>query len=126
MKRGVPAMRIKLDLPQEIAEALETEGCDLSRTVLEALALEGFRAGKLSVSQVRRFLDYRTRHEVDAFLREHGVPTPCTEQDFEQDIGIAAGRTLARELSTSRLQSIFDTPHVACIAGVCKRGQYHY
>ncbi len=79
-------MRIKLDLPQEIAEALETEGRELSRTVLEALALEGYRSGKLSESQVRRFLDFRTRHEVDAFLKEHGVPTPCTEQDLEQDI----------------------------------------
>jgi len=82
-------MRIKLDLPQEIAEALETEGRELSRTVLEALALEGYRSGKLSESQVRRFLDFRTRHEVDAFLKEHGVPTPCTEQDLEQDIGDA-------------------------------------
>ena len=62
-------MRIKLDLPQEIAEALETEGRDLSRTALEALALEGFRSGKLSESQVRRLLDFRTRYEVDAFLR---------------------------------------------------------
>jgi hypothetical protein len=82
-------MQVKLDLPQEIAQALETEGRDLSRAVLEALALEGFRSGKLSESQVRRLLDFRTRHELDAFLKGHGVPTPCTEQDLEQDIGDA-------------------------------------
>ena len=93
-------MRIKLDLPQEITQALETEGRDLSRTVLEALALEGYRSGKLSESQVRRLLDFRTRYEVDAFLKEHGVPTPCTEQDLEQDIGDAqkvSGKWLASQ-----------------------------
>jgi hypothetical protein len=37
-------MRIKLDLPQEIAEALESEGRDLSRTALEGLALEQIHA----------------------------------------------------------------------------------
>jgi hypothetical protein len=82
-------MQIKLDLPQEIAQALKTEGRELPRTVLEALALEGSRSGKLSESQIQRLLEFRTRHEVDAFLKEHGVPTPCTEQDLEQDIGEA-------------------------------------
>ncbi len=82
-------MRIKLELPQEIAEALETEARDLSRTALEGLVLEGYRSGKQSESQIRRLLDFRTRHEVDACLKEHGVPTPCTEQDLEQDIGDA-------------------------------------
>ena len=39
---------------------------------LEALALEGYRSGKLSQAQVRRMLGYETRAQVDGFLKRHG------------------------------------------------------
>jgi hypothetical protein len=68
------------------AGELGTDASDLSRTVLEGLALEGFRSQKLSESQVRRLLNFGTRYEVHGFLKEHGFPLHYSEVDLESDI----------------------------------------
>lgn len=47
---------------------------DISRQVLESVALEGFRTDQLSTEQVRRLLGLASRLEVHEFLGEHGVP----------------------------------------------------
>jgi predicted HTH domain antitoxin len=98
-----PTMQITLDLPEDIARQLETGGHDLSRSALEALALEGYRSGVLSESQVRRLLCFGTRYEVHGFLKEHGVPLRYSEQDLENDI------ENARRFSEKWLSS--QTPH---------------
>jgi hypothetical protein len=45
----------------------------LARAALEAVALEGVRSGKLTVSQARRLLGIESRYEMDGFLKAHGV-----------------------------------------------------
>ena len=79
-------MQITLELPEDIADRLGGDGNDPSRTALEGLALEGYRRGLLSESQVRRLLTCGTRYEVHGFLKEHSVPLRYTEQDLENDI----------------------------------------
>ncbi len=79
-------MQIVLDLPEDIARELEAGGGDLSRAALEGLALEGYRSGKLSESQVRRIAGFRTRYEVHGFLKEHGTVLRYSEADLESDI----------------------------------------
>jgi hypothetical protein len=64
---------------------LSGDGNDLSRVALEGLALEGYRRGRLSESQVRRLLDFATRYGVHGSLKEHGVPLHYTQQDLEND-----------------------------------------
>jgi hypothetical protein len=78
-------MQITLDLPEDIAAELAAKGEDLSRTVLEALALEAYRTQKLSTAQLRRLLDYQTRAQVHAFLKAHGVYLHYTGADLEHD-----------------------------------------
>ena len=78
-------MRITLDLPEDIAADLAAKGEDLSRTALEAFALEAYRAQKLSTAQLRRLLGYQTRVQVHAFLKRHGVYLHYTEADLEHD-----------------------------------------
>ena len=79
-------MRITLELPEDIARELESDGRDLSRAALEGLAVEGYRSRQLSEAQVRRLLGFDTRYEVHGFLKEHGVPLHYTEQDLERDL----------------------------------------
>ena len=78
------------NLPAETAywQNLSQEG-DLSRTALESMALEGYRAGHLSEEQVRRMLEFDTRFEVHAFLKQHNTYLNYTEADLEHDLALA-------------------------------------
>jgi predicted HTH domain antitoxin len=85
-------MRVTLDLPDDISTALEGHWPDLPQQALEALAVEAYRTGGLTESQVRRLLRLETRFEVHALLKEHGVPLRYTRGDLEDDL--AAHREL--------------------------------
>jgi len=77
-------MQITLELPEDIAQGLESKWKDVPRAALESLALEAYRSRALTVAQVRRLLGFETRMQVDAFLKEHEV-CDFTVADFEQD-----------------------------------------
>jgi hypothetical protein len=62
-------MDVQLQIPDDVAQMIQNEQPDLSRAVLEALALEGYRSARLSEAQVRRLLGFRTRMQVHAFLK---------------------------------------------------------
>ncbi len=47
---------------------------EVSRRVLEQVALDGFKSGQLTTAQVRRILGFESRLEVYDFLAAHGVP----------------------------------------------------
>jgi hypothetical protein len=82
-QRGL-AMQIMLELPEDIAQGLESRWKDLPRAALESLALEAYRSRALTAAQIRRLLGFPTRMQVDAFLKEHEV-FDFTVADFEQD-----------------------------------------
>jgi uncharacterized protein UPF0175 len=92
MKRAGPrdselkgaAMQITLELPEDIAQGLESRWKDLPRAALESLALEAYRSYALTAAQLRRLVGFETSMQVDAFLKEHKV-YDCTAADFEQD-----------------------------------------
>jgi Uncharacterised protein family (UPF0175) len=76
---------ITILLPDELLAAFTAQGKDLSRTALEALALEAYRTRKISAAQLRRLLGFHTRMEVDAFLKDHGIELEYTLEDLERD-----------------------------------------
>lgn len=82
-------MEISFKIPDELALQLAAEGQDPARAAIEALALEGYRAGRLSESAVRELLGFETRMEVHAFLNLHGVCLNYDLADLEQDIATA-------------------------------------
>jgi predicted HTH domain antitoxin len=82
-------MEITLNIPDEIARQVASEGQDPARVALEALALEGYRAERLSESAVREMLGFQTRMEVHAFLKRHGVYLHYDTADLEQDTATA-------------------------------------
>jgi histidinol dehydrogenase len=84
MNEGRLPMQITLELPEDIAQGLESRWKDLPRAALESLALEAYRSHVLTAAQVRRLLGFETRLQVDAFLKEHEI-YDYTAADFEQD-----------------------------------------
>jgi len=74
-----------MPIPDTIAPRLQETHPDLSRYVLECLALECYRSGILGEEGVRRLLNFETRFEVQALLKRHGVPLHYTLQDLEDD-----------------------------------------
>ena len=79
-------MQVTLDLPDDISEALQGRWLDLAKQALEAIAVEGYRTGALTESQVRRLLGLESRFEVHAILKNHRVPLQYTESDLEDDL----------------------------------------
>jgi predicted HTH domain antitoxin len=57
---------------------------DLPRRTLAALAIAGYRAGRLSLGQVAKMLGIGVI-EADAFLKERGVDLDYSLADLEQD-----------------------------------------
>jgi len=58
----------------------------VTRHSLEAIAVEGYRTGALTESEVRRLLGLGSRFEVHALLKEHRVPLQYSESDLDEDL----------------------------------------
>jgi len=84
-------MRIWLDLPDEVVAQLAEQGQDLSRSALEAMAIDAYRMQRLTSHQLCQLLQIRSRDELDRFLKHHGVPFEYAFEDFERE-----GTTSAR------------------------------
>jgi hypothetical protein len=79
-------VHIGVDIPDNIVGVIAANQ-DHERAVLEALALEGYRSGRLGESTVRRLLSFQTRTEVHGFLKKHGVHLNYAMHDLEHDMG---------------------------------------
>ena len=75
-------MDVTVQIPDDLARRLGVEGRDLSRRVLEALALEEFKLGHLTRPELRQLLGFNTRAALDAFLVAHDVFGTYTEADL--------------------------------------------
>jgi len=79
-------MKVTIELPEDVSAALKGRWDDVPRRSLEAIAVEGYRTGALTETQVRRLLQLDTRFQVHALLKEHHVPLQYTEADLEDDL----------------------------------------
>lgn len=77
-------MDVMVRIPDEIAERLGT-AADIERRVLEALALEEFKRGKLTRPELRRLLGFGSRAALDQFLVAHGVFGTYDNDDLARD-----------------------------------------
>jgi len=77
-------MRITVDIPDELARQVVSDA-DPARVLLEDFAVESYRAGKLTMEQVRQLLGFATLMQVDAFLQRHQV-YDYTVQELEKDL----------------------------------------
>ena len=86
---------VTLEIPEDLAAILNSDGRDLSRAALEALAVEEYRARRLSDAQFRRLLGL-SRWEADGLLKAHGVWLDYTIEDFNREG--EAGRRIRDQL----------------------------
>jgi predicted HTH domain antitoxin len=91
-------MEVTISLPEDISESLQGRWGNVPRHALEAIAVEGYRTGALTETQVRRLLGLETRFEIHGLLKEHKVPLHYNQADLEEDLashrslGILSGR----------------------------------
>jgi len=78
------AMQVTVELPDAVASRLGENPGQVARRVLEDVAMEGYRAGRLSHRQVAELLglDY---WQAEDFLRRQGVALNYSLSDLEAD-----------------------------------------
>lgn len=75
-------MEIIVELPDNL-----TERPDPSREALEALAIAGYCAGKLTAFETSRLLGFSSRFELDGFLKARGIEERAySSEDLAEDI----------------------------------------
>ncbi|MCC6362640.1 MAG: UPF0175 family protein [Bryobacterales bacterium] len=88
-------MDVSIRIPDEVGRALAARSADVTRAVLEAVAIEAYRTGAITPAQVQEMLSLRSRWETEAFLRRAEAYHDYTMDDLERDI--AAIRDAARQ-----------------------------
>ena len=78
-------MELTLEIPDDIAACLGGTAGALSRTALEALAVEGYRGAALTTKQVRLLLGHASRWETEDFLSAHGAWPVITAAEAAED-----------------------------------------
>ena len=54
-------MNVAIQIPDEVGRALMAGGADVTRAVLEAVAIEAYRSGAITPAQVQEMLGLRSR-----------------------------------------------------------------
>jgi len=78
-------MQVTLDIPDDLAQSLNANGEDFSRRVIEALAAEEYRNGRITKPQLRQALGIQTSYELDGFLKSHQVWIDYDEKDLAEE-----------------------------------------
>jgi hypothetical protein len=78
-------MDLTVQIPDDLARSMNVAGGDISRRVLEALALDEYKSGRLTKSELRRTLGFATGYELDGFLKKHQVWIEYDEQDLARE-----------------------------------------
>ncbi len=88
-------MNVAIQIPDEVARALMARGTDVTRAVLEAVAIEAYRSGAITPAQVQEMLGLRSRWETESFLHRAEAYHDYTTDDLARDI--AAIRNAPRQ-----------------------------
>ena len=79
-------MNIAIDIPDDIGQVLAAQAGDVSRVVLEAVAIEAYRSGTITPVQVQQMLGLHSRWETEAFLRRSSAYHNYSVDDLERDV----------------------------------------
>ncbi len=89
-------MQITIELPDDIANQLQLQPANISHRILELIAADNYRQGRIGAAQVRRILNFSSRWETYEFLKREKAYLPYTEDGLEQDAQ-AIRNVLAKE-----------------------------
>jgi predicted HTH domain antitoxin len=77
-------MQITIELPDNIANQLQSTS--LPQRILELIAADHYRQGRIGAAEVRRMLSFSSRWETYEFLKREKADLPYTEEDLDQDV----------------------------------------
>lgn len=89
-------MEITITVPDELISGFGGDPGTVGRIALEALAVEGYRSGRLSAFEVRQMLGHDSRWETEEFLSAHGVWPGTTVEDVLEDMETLKSLQIAR------------------------------
>ncbi|HLL89257.1 MAG TPA: UPF0175 family protein [Tepidisphaeraceae bacterium] len=78
-------MALLIDIPKDVEQSLREQWGDLERAATEALVIESYRAGKLSLGGVGRALGLPTSLAAQDWLAARGVELNYDLNDLEAD-----------------------------------------
>jgi uncharacterized protein UPF0175 len=78
-------MEVTVHIPEAIGARLGNDPEAIPRWLLEKAGLEAYRSREMSGCELRLMLGLKSRLELDAFLKGHGVYLEYTEEDFAHD-----------------------------------------
>ena len=78
-------MNLTVEIPDDLARSIGAAGGDPSRRVLEALALDEYKSGRLTKPELRHALSFATSYELDGFLKQHQVWIEYDAQDLARE-----------------------------------------
>jgi predicted HTH domain antitoxin len=78
-------MQITIELRDDIANQLQLQPANISRRILELIAADNYRQGRIGAAQVRRMLNFSSRWETYEFLKREKAYLSYTEDDLDQD-----------------------------------------
>ena len=82
-------MEITVDLPNDLAQRP-----DPAREALEALAIAGYRAGKLSAYEASSLLGFTSRFQLESFLKARNIlDHSYGVEDLADDVNTLRGLT---------------------------------
>jgi predicted HTH domain antitoxin len=88
-------MNVAIDIPDEVAQQLQAHSGEVTRAVLEAVAIQAYRDGLITPAQVQQMLGLESRWETEALLRRAEAYHDYTMDDLERDL--AAMRAASRQ-----------------------------
>jgi len=80
-------MQITLELPDDLARQMIPAGYDPARTALEDMAVEAYRARRLTEHQLATLLGMG-RYELDGFLKQRGVWLDYSMDDLRKELEV--------------------------------------
>ena len=94
-------MNVMVPIPDDLAARFGTEA-ELGRRMVEALALEEYRAGRMARVALQKLLGFADASELDGFLRDRGLSEATPLQIESEDDRRAAAAELVERFKAFR------------------------
>jgi predicted HTH domain antitoxin len=79
-------MEITVNLPDKLTEKIGEQWGDLSKKVVDSLALEAYKSKIISTAELGEILGFSSRLEIHDFLQKSGVYLNYDQEDLADDL----------------------------------------
>ncbi len=78
-------MEVTLNIPDALRPRLGKSADEIPRWLLEKAGLEAYKSGEISTHDLRLMLGFKTRMQLDGFLKGNGVFLDYTDDELEHE-----------------------------------------